>query len=127
LKVGSKKELDFAFEQLDKRTDSILRRDLIFGLSCSKELWVLSKLLNQQLENKVVDPLLAMRSVAVNPVGNPLVWNFLKNNWNYIFEKYSICSSSNSNFRGVLKYYFIHQDSQVLQAFHSYLVTLQAS
>jgi hypothetical protein len=88
LKVGSKKELDFAFEQLEKQTNLALGRDLIFGLGCSKELWVLSRLLNKQLENKVVDPLLAIRSVGVNPIGNPFAWNFLKNNWDYIFEKY---------------------------------------
>jgi len=98
LRFSTKKELDFAFEQLDKRTDSALRRDLTFGLSCSRELWVLSKLLNQQLGNRVIDPILAIRSVAVNPIGNPLAWNFLKSNWDYIFEKYLLfykfnCSS----------------------------------
>jgi len=87
IKVGGKKEFDFAFDQLEKRNDSVLRRDLIFGLGCSKELWVLSKLLNQQLKNDSLDPVLALKSVAVNPIGNAYAWVFVKNNWDYLNNK----------------------------------------
>jgi aminopeptidase N len=87
IKVGGKKEIDFAFEQLEKKNDSSLRRDLMVGLSCSKELWALSKLLNQQLKDDSLDPILVIRNTALNPIGNAYTWVFVKNNWDNLYNR----------------------------------------
>jgi hypothetical protein len=72
---------------MNKNSSTSIKRDLLSGLSCSKESWLISKLLNDQLRNENSDTLFTLSNLAVKPQANLITWNFVKNNWNYLYNR----------------------------------------
>ena len=89
IRHGSENEFNFAFNTLNSTKDNALKRDIINGLSCSKESWRLKYLLDTQLAdlNNSVDPLGTINNIAIRSNGYLIAWNGLKDNWNKIYER----------------------------------------
>ena len=62
------------------------RNNLLYGLSCSKEVWQVQFYLDKvvKLEKEVLTHL---RNAVVNPNGHAVAWNFIKENWTSITQK----------------------------------------
>ncbi len=90
IRHGSEDNFNFAFQFMNSSKDNSLKRDIIAGLSCSKESWKLKYLLDTQLAdlNNSVDPLATINNLATKSNGYLIAWNGLKDNWNKIYEKY---------------------------------------
>ena len=88
IRHGPKSAFMFAFDQYTKTNNPQLKKDISTGLACTKELWLINKYLNYELENgNITEALNTLRHVANKPYGVSLAWNFMKDNWNIIHEK----------------------------------------
>ncbi|GCC24549.1 hypothetical protein chiPu_0002951 [Chiloscyllium punctatum] len=85
IKAGSEKEWNFAWSlyQNSSQDDEVL----LFAMGCSREPWILSRYLHYTLDELIVSEkhsYTVYQSVAENPIGWALAWNFLRANWNSI-------------------------------------------
>ena len=57
---------------------------LLQALGCTREPWLLSRYLERSLENEAIrkqDTFRVFSSVSSNVWGQPIAFNFIKNNW----------------------------------------------
>ncbi|CAB4005515.1 glutamyl aminopeptidase-like [Paramuricea clavata] len=86
------KEWDITFERLQKTNVASERRKLMYGLAGTPEPWILNRYLQYAFDEKKIksqDTSAVLSYVAnVNPIGRHFAWNFLKEMWPTILEKY---------------------------------------
>ncbi|XP_071824973.1 aminopeptidase N-like isoform X3 [Apostichopus japonicus] len=100
IREGGAEEWEFGLEKYINSTDSAEKSKWLFALSCSSEPWILSRYLNYMLDETVVrkqDASYVIRYVARNYVGRALAWDFLRSEWDTIFDFYGDSSFSFSN------------------------------
>jgi hypothetical protein len=84
IRYGDEKEFNLVFEEaMNNETIASVKNDLLLGLSCAKEQWLLNKYLDSQLEGNI---LVALDNVATKSNGHLLAWYFLKSNWEKIYS-----------------------------------------
>ena len=90
IRVGGQAEWDFAWQQYLETNVGSERDLLLLALGCSRESWILTRYLDWALkENSGIrkqDITRVFRSVASNNIGQPMTFNYLRNNWNRIRE-----------------------------------------
>ena len=77
-------------QQYDNETDSNARNDLQFGMSCSKEPFLIKQFLKDQLNITKVrsqDTLTGLRAASRSYYSTEYTWNFVKENWNQLLER----------------------------------------
>nr|CAD7438146.1 unnamed protein product [Timema bartmani] len=84
IRVGGQDEWDFAWQRY-RNTNVGSEKDILLGaLGCTRETWILSRYLEWSvLENSGIrkqDSARVFSSVSSNPIGQPLAYNFLRNN-----------------------------------------------
>ncbi len=60
-------------------------------MSCTKEPWLITRFLNDQINSSIVRPqdaISGLSAIAVKSSGNLKAWEFLKQNWDLLFSKY---------------------------------------
>lgn len=91
IKYGTLNDWYFCFNQYRAEQDPLFKENLFFGLSCSREPWVIQKYLNDQ-----IDPSLMISNSAVingikytsaNAQSYLVAWDFVKINWDFIYTK----------------------------------------
>jgi aminopeptidase N len=87
IRNGGSVEFNYAYEQYKKESDSSIRADIGYGVSCSLEETQLTNYLNDHMKNESWDLFTAIRNVATNPMGSELAWNFVKSNWPVIYQR----------------------------------------
>ena len=95
IREGSEKEYNFAAEQYSKETDANNKNTIQGGLACSRIPWIISKFLSDQINTEVVriqDALSGLRSAATKAESNLKTWNFIKDNWDLLFDRYILYS-----------------------------------
>ncbi|XP_050956314.1 aminopeptidase N-like [Labeo rohita] len=105
--AGGEKEWDFAWQEFEKATVASEKDKLRAAMACATEPWLLNRYLEYTLDpNKIrkQDATSTITSIASNVVGQPLAWDFVRANWEYIFNQYGGGSFSFSNLiNGVTK------------------------
>ncbi|XP_043957775.1 aminopeptidase Ey-like [Gambusia affinis] len=89
--AGGKTEWDFAWEMYRNTTIASEAEKLRHGLSCTKEPWLLNRYLQYCLDPEKIrkqDVSDTFINIARNPVGQPLAWDFIRANWDYIINEY---------------------------------------
>lgn len=90
VRYGEESEFDYLLDNLFKQTDKANKTSMIYGLSCSKDVSQLSRLLYQVMANATkndIDLILtAIRYVAIRANGNNLAWSFTKSNWDRLYR-----------------------------------------
>ncbi|KAK2853497.1 hypothetical protein Q5P01_006158 [Channa striata] len=89
--AGGKKEWDFAWSMYKNATIATEANKLMYALSCTKEPWLLNRYLKYCLDPNEIrkqDASSTMVSIAKNPIGQPLAWDFIRANWGRIFNDY---------------------------------------
>ncbi|XP_015519764.2 aminopeptidase N [Neodiprion lecontei] len=88
IRVGGQAEWDFAWERYQKTNVGSEKDLLLHALGCTRETWILSRYLNWAVtENSGIRKQDAGRvfgSVANNVIGQPLAFNYLRNQWKRI-------------------------------------------
>uniref|UniRef100_UPI0037E80433 aminopeptidase Ey-like n=1 Tax=Semicossyphus pulcher TaxID=241346 RepID=UPI0037E80433 len=89
--AGGVKEWDFAWSMFKKATIASEAEKLMSALACTKQPWLLNRYLDYCLDPKKIrkqDATSTIVSIAGNIVGQPLAWNFIRSNWEHIFNDY---------------------------------------
>jgi len=95
VKAGNIEDWEFVFEQFKKSDDASEKRKLLAALSCTREPWLLSRILDMSLEGVDIrkqDAASAITLVASNKIGLPITWDFFRGNWNRIVKDYGVGS-----------------------------------
>ena len=89
IKNGGQTEFEFVFKLLKEggQLKSDLKLDLLIGLSCTKEVWLLDKFLNDRLDHSN-DILIDLENAITKTSSYLVVWNFIKSRWNEIYGRY---------------------------------------
>uniref|UniRef100_A0A8C1IV18 Aminopeptidase n=1 Tax=Cyprinus carpio TaxID=7962 RepID=A0A8C1IV18_CYPCA len=98
--AGGEKEWNFAWEMFEKATVASEKDKLRAAMACATEPWLLNRYLKYTLDSNKIrkqDATSTIISIASNVVGQPLAWDFVRANWEYIFKQYGGGSFSFSN------------------------------
>ncbi|XP_041800155.1 aminopeptidase Ey-like [Chelmon rostratus] len=88
---GGVKEWDFAWSMFKAATIASEAEKLMYALSCTKEPWLLNRYLQYCLDPEKIrkqDATSTIISIAGNPIGQPLAWDFIRANWGHIYNDY---------------------------------------
>ncbi|KAK3602015.1 hypothetical protein CHS0354_027018 [Potamilus streckersoni] len=100
VREGGADKWDFALDQYKKSHVAAEKSRLLSAMACTREVWILSKYLEMTLEGtdiKTQDASSVIISVAQNPVGTPLAWDFFREKIEDILNKFGSGSFSLSN------------------------------
>jgi aminopeptidase N len=84
IKHGEEEEWNFAWERYLNSTMSSEKELLLQALGCTKEYWLLKRYLERSISNEGIrkqDVFRVFSSVSNNVWGQPIAFNFIKNNW----------------------------------------------
>ncbi|XP_028402409.1 glutamyl aminopeptidase-like, partial [Dendronephthya gigantea] len=89
---SGEEEWDIMFERLQKTNVASERRKLMYGLAGTPEPWILNRYLQYAFDESKIksqDTSAVLSYIAnSNPIGRHFAWNFLKEMWPTILEKY---------------------------------------
>ncbi|KAK2913418.1 hypothetical protein Q8A67_001817 [Cirrhinus molitorella] len=89
--AGGVEEWDFGWQMFKNTTIATEADKLIYGLSCSKEPWLLNRYLEYTIDPNMIrkqDVTYAIVYIAGNVIGQPLVWDFVRGNWERITKDF---------------------------------------
>jgi len=91
VRYGSYLEWDFIFDKYQKEQDSNEKSKLSSGLVCSKESWINTRFFFYIIDGSYIrkqDASSLISSLSQNDNARDLIWSFLKDNWNFIYDYY---------------------------------------
>ncbi|KAM3926243.1 aminopeptidase N-like [Leptodactylus fuscus] len=97
IQQGGVEEWNFAWEQFRNTTNAQEADKLRAALTCSKEPWILNRLLEFSLDPKMIrrqDTVSTINNVASNIIGQSLAWNFVRANWPKLRQQFGDSSFS---------------------------------
>ncbi|XP_051740471.1 alanyl (membrane) aminopeptidase b, tandem duplicate 1 [Ctenopharyngodon idella] len=105
--AGGEEEWNFAWEMFQKTNVATEKDKLRAAMACATQPWILNRYLSYTLNATLIrkqDATSTIISIASNVVGQSLAWDFVRANWEYIFNQYGGGSFSFSNLvNGVTK------------------------
>uniref|UniRef100_A0A671SEP6 Aminopeptidase n=1 Tax=Sinocyclocheilus anshuiensis TaxID=1608454 RepID=A0A671SEP6_9TELE len=84
--AGGVEEWDFGWQMFKNSTIAAEAEKLLYGLSCTKEPWLLNRYLEYSIDPNLIrkqDVTYAIVYIAGNVIGQPLVWDFIRANWDF--------------------------------------------
>ena len=93
LSVGGAATWNIVLERYLNETNAQEKRKLLYGLAQIREPWVLHRFVNLAKNESFVrsqDFFSALSYIAGNPVGNSIVWDFLRSEWNYLVDRFTL-------------------------------------
>ncbi|XP_076080855.1 aminopeptidase N-like [Mytilus galloprovincialis] len=91
IRYGTVEEWDFAYKKYKTSNVATEKAALLISLSCSRDVWVLSRFLGYTLmpeEIRKQDAVFIIVYISRNAIGRSLVWDFFRGNWDVIFKQY---------------------------------------
>ncbi|KAM9409837.1 aminopeptidase Ey-like isoform 1-T1 [Pholidichthys leucotaenia] len=88
---GGEEEWDFAWGMYKNATLASEADKLMSALSCTRQPWLLSRYLQYSIDPDKIrkqDATYIIVYVARNPIGQPLAWDFIRANWDHLFNNY---------------------------------------
>uniref|UniRef100_A0A182NCK3 Aminopeptidase N n=1 Tax=Anopheles dirus TaxID=7168 RepID=A0A182NCK3_9DIPT len=105
IKYGDETEWDFAWERFQKATVASEKEILLSALGCSRVPWILARYLENSMSDEFgirkQDAFRVFISVADNVIGQPIAFDYMRNNWP---KMKSYFGASMSNLNIILKY-----------------------
>uniref|UniRef100_A0A182W2Z0 Aminopeptidase N n=1 Tax=Anopheles minimus TaxID=112268 RepID=A0A182W2Z0_9DIPT len=105
IKYGEEKEWDFAWERFQKATVASEKEILLSAMGCSRVPWILTRYLENAMSDEYgirkQDAFRVFISVADNVIGQPIAFDYMRNNWP---KMKSYFGASMSNLNIILKY-----------------------
>ncbi|CAM4734208.1 unnamed protein product [Leuciscus chuanchicus] len=119
--AGGEKEWNFAWEMFEKTNVASEKDKLRAAMACATKPWLLNRYLSYTLDVSKIrkqDATSTIISIASNVVGQSLAWDFVRANWEYIFNQYGGGSFSFSNLiNGVTKRFSTNFELKQLEQF----------
>ncbi|KAJ8417415.1 hypothetical protein AAFF_G00286420 [Aldrovandia affinis] len=89
--LTGEKEWEIVWQRYQDATIATEKDKLRYALSCSKDIWILSRYLSYTLDpDKIrkMDSVSTINYIARNVAGQSLAWDFVQSQWPYISEEY---------------------------------------
>nr|KAG5686655.1 hypothetical protein BaRGS_013442 [Batillaria attramentaria] len=105
IRHGSTEDWDFLYDKFQKEANVNEKNRQMYRLACSREQWILSRLLNRAMfsgDIRSQDALGIVQYVAQNPAGRSVAWQFIRDSWDTIFDRYNEDIFALSNLLGSL-------------------------
>ncbi|KAM4039269.1 aminopeptidase N [Anomaloglossus baeobatrachus] len=122
---GGELEWNFAWEKFRATTNAQEADKLRAGLACSKEPWILNRLLEYSLDSTKIrkqDALSTITNVANNVVGQCLSWDFIRANWERIVNDIGAGMSFGNLINGVTRRFSSEFEQRQLSDFKQYII-----
>ncbi|XP_066600502.1 aminopeptidase A isoform X2 [Prorops nasuta] len=90
---GTEKEWNILFDTFVNETDSAEKLKLMKGLTGISSSWILNKFITLASNENYVrsqDFFGCLQSISNNPVGTPLVWDWVRANWEFLVKRYTL-------------------------------------
>ncbi|XP_040270073.1 aminopeptidase N-like [Bufo bufo] len=117
---GGEEEWNFLWEQFTKTTNAQEADKLRAALACSREPWILNRLLEFSLDPSKIrkqDTLSTITNVANNVVGQDLCWEFISANWETLVKEIGAGMSFGNVINGVTRRFSTNFQLQQLNRF----------
>ncbi|XP_074105010.1 glutamyl aminopeptidase isoform X1 [Cotesia typhae] len=91
--VGKEADWDVMFNRFIKETNADEKLKLMRGLAGVRSSYLLNKFIGIAVDLKYVksqDTFNCLLSIAANPVGGPLVWDWVRENWEFLVKRYTL-------------------------------------
>ncbi|XP_015590291.1 glutamyl aminopeptidase isoform X2 [Cephus cinctus] len=91
--VGGEAEWDIMFERFINEGDAMEKLKLMRGLAGIRSAEILKKFINLAFNETYIraqDFFSCMINIAGNPVGTPLVWDWIRENWGQLVKRYTL-------------------------------------
>ncbi|KAG7213582.1 hypothetical protein KM043_002837 [Ampulex compressa] len=91
--VGTEAEWDAVFQKFVSETDSTEKLKLMSGLAAIRSSWILNKFITTAKDENYVraqDFFGCLTAISKNPVGTPLVWDWVRENWEFLVSRYTL-------------------------------------
>uniref|UniRef100_A0A667X2H2 Aminopeptidase n=1 Tax=Myripristis murdjan TaxID=586833 RepID=A0A667X2H2_9TELE len=126
--AGGVDEWDFAWSMYKNATIASEADKLMYALSCTKQPWLLNRYLEYCLDPEMIrkqDATSTIVYIASNAIGQPLAWDFIRANWNHLFNDYGGGSFSFGRLiNGVTKRFSTEFEYKQVQSFLKMFVIL---
>ncbi|XP_064169919.1 alanyl (membrane) aminopeptidase-like b [Anguilla rostrata] len=89
--TAGEEEWEIVWQRYQDATIATEKDKLRYALSCSKDIWILSRYLSYTLDpDKIrkMDAVSTINYIARNVAGQSLAWDFVQSQWSYISEEY---------------------------------------
>ncbi|XP_008283094.1 aminopeptidase N-like [Stegastes partitus] len=89
--AGGVEEWDFAWAMFKNATIASEAEKIMYALSCTRQPWLLNRYLEYCLDPDKIrkqDATATINYIADNAVGQPLAWDFIRAQWDHIFNDY---------------------------------------
>ena len=93
--VGDANDWQTVLERYVKESNAQEKSKLLYGLAFNTKPWVLTQFIRLAQNESIVrsqDFLTALRYVSKNPIGTPIVWEFVRREWNWLVDRYTLNS-----------------------------------
>ncbi|CAH2274216.1 aminopeptidase N, partial [Pelobates cultripes] len=118
---GGETEWEFVWEKFSTYSNAQEADKLRAALACSKEPWLLNRLLEYSLDTSKIrrqDAVSTINSVCSNVLGQSLAWDFVRANWKKMFDQFGGSSFSFGNLiEGVTRRFASDFELQQLEQF----------
>ncbi|XP_030856224.1 aminopeptidase N isoform X2 [Strongylocentrotus purpuratus] len=91
IQEGGQEEWDFGWKKFGDTNDAAEQTKWLYALSCSQSPWILSRYLDYSLDQTYLrkqDSSYVIRYVSQNYIGRSLAWDFLRNEWDTVYDYY---------------------------------------
>ncbi|XP_070568250.1 aminopeptidase N-like [Ptychodera flava] len=89
--AGGIEEWNFAWQKYKESNVASEKEVFIETLTCSRQLWILSRYLDKTLENGDIDALQSLevyKAMSQSSIGSYVMWDFFRENWNVMSARY---------------------------------------
>lgn len=91
--VGDEAAWNIMFQRFVSETDSTERLKLMRGLAGIRSSWILNRFIITATDENYVraqDFFGCLSTISGNPVGTPLVWDWVRSNWEFLISRYTL-------------------------------------
>lgn len=91
--VGDEAKWNTVFAKFDAETDSTEKLKLMRGLAGIRSSWILNKFITKATDENYVraqDFFGCLLAISRNPVGTPLVWDWVRSNWEFLVNRFTL-------------------------------------
>ncbi|XP_006607951.1 glutamyl aminopeptidase isoform X2 [Apis dorsata] len=90
---GNRDTWDIMFQRFVTETDSAEKLNLMRGLAGIQSSWILNKFITTATDENYVraqDFFSCLIAISDNPIGTPLVWDWVRSNWEFLVNRYTL-------------------------------------
>uniref|UniRef100_A0A0L8GD67 ERAP1-like C-terminal domain-containing protein n=2 Tax=Octopus bimaculoides TaxID=37653 RepID=A0A0L8GD67_OCTBM len=106
VRYGDEDEWNFVYNKYKTSTVVIEKSSILNALSCTRHPWLLNKYLKISMNPEKIryqDVSTVLSGISSNPIGEKIVWDFIRSNWDELATKFADQNLPWSTFRGISK------------------------